>query len=84
MAGDEPMARKRTHKRAQFSVRSLLAAITWSALVIAICVGQQQAATRQRQAIEQLKAAGMLPLTYINGRPVAPAHRPAPTERRTF
>jgi methylmalonyl-CoA mutase cobalamin-binding subunit len=61
-----------------------LATITWSALVIAICVGQQRAATRQREVIEQLKAAGMLPLTYVNGRPVPPAHHPAPAGHKTF
>ena len=40
----------------QFSLRSLLAGMMWAALVIAICVGQQQAASRQRAVIERLKA----------------------------
>jgi hypothetical protein len=63
-------------QRSQFSLRSLLAGITWTALVVAICVSQQQAATRQRQVIEQLKAAGILPPTLVGGRPLPPA--PAP------
>jgi hypothetical protein len=70
--------------RAQFSIRSLLAAITWSALVIAICVGQQKAASRQREVIEELKAAGILPATQVNGRPLPTAHPPAPTPSRAF
>ena len=59
--------------RFQFSLRSLLASMTWAALVIALCVGQQQAASRQRAAIERLKAAGVLPVTLINGQPVPPS-----------
>jgi hypothetical protein len=78
------MASKPKSPRAQFSVRALLATITWSALVIAICVGQQQAARRQREAIEQLKAAGTLPLTYINGQPVPPTRHSAPTKQKAF
>lgn len=69
------MASKQKRLRFQFSLRSLVAVVTWSALVIAICVGQQQAASRQREVIEELKAAGVLPLTYINGRPVPPRTR---------
>jgi hypothetical protein len=49
--------------------------MTWLALVIAICVSHQQAASRQRAVIEQLKASGMLPLTTANGKPYQP---PAP------
>jgi hypothetical protein len=64
-------------RRRQFSLRAMLAGVTWSALVIAICVGQQQAATRQRVVIEQLKAAGILPATTVGGRPL-PA-KPLPT-----
>lgn len=58
--------------RPQFTLRSLLATMTWAALVIAVCVGQQQAAKRQRAAIERLKAAGLLPLTLVGGQPVPP------------
>jgi hypothetical protein len=64
--------------RRQFSLRAMLAAVTWTALVIAVCVGQQKAATRQREVLEQLKAAGILPVTTIGGRPLAPPQPPAP------
>jgi hypothetical protein len=75
------MAHPQKPGRPQFSLRSLLGSMTWLALVIAICVSQQQAASRQRVVIERLKAAGMLPLTIVNGKPVQPpppAPRPAP------
>jgi len=57
------------HSRPQFTLRSLLFTITWSALLIAVCVGQQQAAKRQRANIERLKAAGLLPVTHFGSRP---------------
>jgi hypothetical protein len=60
-------------RRLQFTLRSLLAGITWTALVVALCVGQQQAASRQRANIERLKAQGLLPVTLVNGQPVPPA-----------
>ena len=63
---------RRKRRPLQFSLRSLLAGMTWAALVIAICVGQQQAASRQRAVIERLKATGVLPATIINGQPVPP------------
>lgn len=66
---------RRKRRPLQFSLRSLLAGMTWAALIIAVCVGQQQAASRQRAVIERLKAAGVLPVTIINGQPVPP--RPA-------
>jgi hypothetical protein len=59
-------------RRRQFTLRSLLAGITWTALVIALCVGQQQAASRQRANIERLKAQGLLPVTLVNGQPLPP------------
>jgi hypothetical protein len=68
--------------RPQFSLRTLLASVTWLALVIAICVGQQQAASRQRAVIEKLKAGGTLPVTIINGRGVPPAHQPPPVPKK--
>lgn len=64
-------ALKRPH--AQFKLRSLLAAMTWAALVIAICVGHQQAASRQREWIEHLKTTGALPATTVGGPTVGPA-----------
>lgn len=67
-------------RRRQFGIRSLLAVMTWAALVVALCVGQQRAASRQRANIERLKAAGVLPLTIINGKPVPPR---LPPVRRT-
>ena len=75
------MAYPRKHGWPQFSLRWMLGSMTWLALLIAVCVSQQQAATRQRVVIERLKAAGMLPLTIVNGKPVQPpphAPRPAP------
>ena len=71
----------RKRGRPQFSLRKLLAGVTWLALLIAICVGQQQAASRQRAVIEKLKAAGILPVTIINGHPVPPAHQPPAPKR---
>ena len=47
--------------RAQFTLRGMLWAMMWSALVLAICVQQQHAATRQRERIEYLQSAGILP-----------------------
>lgn len=66
----------RIRLRRQFSLRSLLVGMTWLALVIAICVGQQQACTRQRAVIEHLKATGTMPLTKIGDRPGAPNRSP--------
>jgi hypothetical protein len=55
----------RRRKKPQFTLRSLLAGTTWAALLIAVCVAHQQAARRQRTAIEALKAARALPLTVV-------------------
>ena len=47
--------------RSQFTLRGMLWAMMWAALILAICVQQQHAAIRQRERIEYLQAAGMLP-----------------------
>ena len=65
-------------RRPRFSLRTLLAGVTWAALIVAVCVGHQRASSRQRAAIERLKAAGILPVTIINGRPVPPNVPSAP------
>jgi hypothetical protein len=62
---------------AQFSLRSLLAGMMWLALLLAICVQYQQAANKQREAIEALRAAGMLPFAEVNGQPISSASRAA-------
>jgi hypothetical protein len=59
--------------RAQFTLRSLLIALFWVALLLAICVQYQRAAARQREIIEHLKARGALPQTVVQGQPVTPA-----------
>lgn len=46
--------------RAQFRLRSLLLAIMWFALILAVCIQDQHAATRHRKRIDSLKAAGLL------------------------
>lgn len=69
--------------RPQFSLRALLAGMTWLALVIAVCVGQQRAASRQRDVIERLKAAGILPVTIINGQPAPSTYHPTQTDQNT-
>lgn len=51
----------RQRLRSQFTLRGMLWAMMWSALVLAICVQQQHAAVRQRERIEYLQAAGILP-----------------------
>ncbi|MEX0676346.1 MAG: hypothetical protein WD063_04685 [Pirellulales bacterium] len=73
----------RKPRRLQFSLRSLLAGTTWLALLVALCVGHQKATSRQRAAIERLKAAGLLPVTIINGRPVLPPVRPTRPDGKT-
>ena len=40
----------------QFSLRSLLAGLTWFAMILAICVQYQHTATRQRQALDAMRA----------------------------
>jgi hypothetical protein len=44
----------------QFSLRSLLAGLLWFALILAVCVEYQHAATRYREALE-LRRAGFFP-----------------------
>jgi hypothetical protein len=46
----------------QFRLRSVLAAITWLALVLAVCVQHQRTSTRQREIKEQLISVGIPPL----------------------
>jgi hypothetical protein len=71
-------AQKRT--RVQFRLRSVLMGMMWFALILAICVKHQTAATRHRQALESLRAAGMLPgrVFPAPARPTTMA-RPMPT-----
>jgi hypothetical protein len=62
---------------AQFSLRSLLAGMMWLALLLAICVQYQQAANKQRETLEALQAAGMLPFAEVNRQPISSASRAA-------
>ena len=60
-------------RRGQFSLRSLLAGLTWVALILAVCLNYQHAATRQRQQLESLKSAGLLDGARIGWQPMPPA-----------
>ena len=71
------MDTKPRDRRPQFSLRSLLAGLTWFALILAICVEHQHAAARQRQAIDSLRAAGLLPPAQVRV-PPKPASGAAP------
>jgi len=51
----------RQRLRSQFTLRGMLWAMMWAALILAICVQQQHAAIRQRERIEYLQSAGILP-----------------------
>ena len=82
MADMEPQA-KRT--RVQFRLRSLLLATMWFALIVAVCVKYQHAATRHREALESLQAARLLPPARVplrpQPRPVGFAPRSGPVDR---
>ena len=69
-SGDRQPTRPR---RGQFSLRSLLAGLTWVALILAICLNYQHAATRQRQKLESLKSAGLLERARLGWQPMPPA-----------
>jgi len=56
------MARPDSTGRHQFRLRSVLAATTWLALVLAVCVQHQRASTRQREVREQLMSVSFPPL----------------------
>ncbi len=64
------MTHRKATRRHQFRLRTLLAAITWLTLVIAVCVQHQQASRRQRQVHEHFMSLGFPPF--------APAGRAAP------
>jgi hypothetical protein len=77
------MTRPATTGRHQFQLRSVLAAITWLALVLAVCVQHQRTSARQREVREHLMSDGFPPLfpmtaSPLNGRPkkVWPSKRP--------
>ncbi len=72
-SSDQQTAKRR---RGQFSLRSLLAGLTWVALILAVCLNYQHAATRQRQKLHSLKSAGLLEGARIGWQPMPPA---APT-----
>jgi hypothetical protein len=60
-----PMTTSKKSPR-QFRLRSLLAGMTWFALILAICVNHQHAATRHRQTLDELRAAGLLPAAQFH------------------
>jgi hypothetical protein len=49
-----------------------LAGLTWLALILAICLNYQHAATRQRQHLESLKSAGLLEGARLGWQPLPP------------
>ncbi len=55
------MPKKQKGTRVQFRLRTLLWGTVWFALVLAVCVGQQHAATRQREALESGRVSGFFP-----------------------
>lgn len=59
---DGGMTRPETTGRHQFQLRSVLAAITWLALILAVCVQHQRTSTQQREAREHLMSVGFPPL----------------------
>ncbi len=73
------MPSKQKGTRVQFRLRTLLWGTMWFALVLAVCVQQQHAATRQREALESRRASGFFPAPRFaspGGRqPAAPATR---------
>ncbi|MEX2111543.1 MAG: hypothetical protein WD845_00055 [Pirellulales bacterium] len=69
------MPSKQKGTRVQFRLRTLLWGTMWFALVLSICIRQQHAATRQREALETLRARGVFPAP----RAVSPAGQPKST-----
>ncbi len=67
---DDCMSTVATPLRGQFSLRSLLGAVVWLALLLAICVQYHRASALQREMIDRLKAGGVLPPTTVAGRPL--------------
>lgn len=55
------MLGKQKGLRARYRLRTLMLAIMWFALVLAICVQHQRTATRHRESLDRLRAAGLLP-----------------------
>jgi len=75
----DDMEPNRKGRRFQFRLRTLLLATMWFALILAVCVQYQHAATRRREAIETLRAAGRLPpVRIVGGGPTASAATTSP------
>ncbi len=52
------MPSKQKGTRVQFRLGTLLWGTMWFALLLAICIRQQHAATRQREVLESMRARG--------------------------
>ncbi len=80
---DDAMTRTATTGRYQFKLRSVLAATTWLALVLAVCVQHQRTSTRQRELKEQLMSVGFPPLGPMTPR-LGPPRKGSPGKRPTL
>jgi hypothetical protein len=64
--------------RVQFRLRTMLWGTMWFALLLAICIRHQAAATRQREVLETLRARRMMPAPAGGSRAVTqPAMLPS-------
>jgi hypothetical protein len=56
----------------------LMGGMVWFALILAVCVQYQHAATRHREALKSLGAAGLFPNPQVRVRAQRPAGGSAP------